>query len=235
MSQQYKSWPLGQLPPEFQRPELDQLKKNGYKFDDPREVVTMFENKVAKFAGAEYGVAVDCCTHGLFLSLLFYRDVLKMVNEFVEIPSYTYCSVPMQIRHAGYTPKFADYQWSGKYQLKPFDIWDGAVRWTEGMYEGGFHIVSFQLKKRIPIGRGGMILTDDPVAAEWFRKMTYDGRDLTIGYMEDDFQYLGYHYYMTPEDAARGIILMDQIPKKNLDSGNNTTYSDLSTKKVFYE
>ena len=235
MSQQYKSWPLGQLPPEFQRPELDQLKKNGYKFDDPREVVTMFENKVAKFAGAEYGVAVDCCTHGLFLSLLYYRDVLKMVNEFVEIPSYTYCSVPMQIRHAGYTPKFADYQWSGKYQLKPFDIWDGAVRWTEGMYEGGFHIVSFQLKKRIPIGRGGMILTDDPVAAEWFRKMTYDGRDLTIGYMEDDFQYLGYHYYMTPEDAARGIILMDQIPKKNLDSGNNTTYSDLSTKKVFYE
>ena len=231
----YKSWPLGQLPPEFQRPELDQLKKNGYKFDDPREVVTMFENKVAKFAGAEYGVAVDCCTHGLFLSLLFYRDVLKMVNEFVEIPSYTYCSVPMQIRHAGYTPKFVDYQWSGKYQLKPVDIWDGAVRWTEGMYEGGFHIVSFQLKKRIPIGRGGMILTDDPVAAEWFRKMTYDGRDLTIGYMEDDFQYLGYHYYMTPEDAARGIILMDQIPKKNLDSGNNTTYSDLSTKKVFYE
>ena len=232
---EYKSWPLGKLPPEFQRPELDQLKKNGYKFNDPREVVTIFENKVAKFAGAEYGVAVDCCTHGLFLSLLFYRDVLKMVNEFVEIPSYTYCSVPMQIRHAGYTPKFADYQWSGKYQLKPFDIWDGAVRWTEGMYEGGFHIVSFQLKKRIPIGRGGMILTDDPVAAEWFRKMTYDGRDLTIGYMEDDFQYLGYHYYMTPEDAARGIILMDQIPKKNLDSGNNTTYSDLSTKKVFYE
>ena len=192
MSQQYKSWPLGQLPPEFQRPELDQLKKNGYKFNDPREVVTIFENKVAKFAGAEYGVAVDCCTHGLFLSLLFYRDVLKMVNEFVEIPSYTYCSVPMQIRHAGYTPKFVDYQWSGKYQLKPFDIWDGAVRWTEGMYEGGFHIVSFQLKKRIPIGRGGMILTDDPVAAEWFRKMTYDGRDLTIG-IQDIENHLPYN------------------------------------------
>ena len=158
-----------------------------------------------------------------------------MINEFIEIPSYTYCSVPMQIKHAGYTPKFTDYQWSGVYQLKPFDIWDGAVRWTKGMYKGGFHIVSFQLKKRVPIGRGGMILTDDPVAADWFRKMTYDGRDLTIGYMEDDFKYLGYHYYMTPEDAARGIILMDQVPEKNLDSGNNRTYSDLSTKKVFYE
>jgi len=231
----YKSWPLGQLPQEFQRPELEQIKKLGYKWKDPRDVITMFEDKVAKFAGAKYGVAVDCCSHGLFLSLKFYKDVLKMKNEFVEIPSYTYCSVPMQIKHAGFNPKFKDIQWSGVYQLKPFDIWDGAVRWTKGMYKGGFHIVSFQLKKRIPIGRGGMILTDDPAAAEWFRKMTYDGRDLNIGYMEDDFQYCGYHYYMTPEDAARGIILMDQVPKKNLDSGNNRTYSDLSTKRIFNE
>ena len=231
----YKSCPLGQLPQEFQRPELEQIKKLGYKWKDPRDVITMFEDKVAKFAGAKYGVAVDCCSHGLFLSLKFYKDILKMKNEFIEIPSYTYCSVPMQIKHAGFTPKFKDIQWSGVYRLKPFDIWDGAVRWTKGMYKGGFHIVSFQLKKRIPIGRGGMILTDDPAAAEWFRKMTYDGRDLNIGYMEDDFEYCGYHYYMTPEDAARGIILMDQVPKKNLDSGNNRTYSDLSTKKVFYE
>ena len=231
----YKSWPLGQLPQEFQRPELEQIKKLGYKWKDPRDVITIFEDKVAKFAGAKYGVAVDCCSHGLFLSLKFYKDVLKMKNEFVEIPSYTYCSVPMQIKHAGFNPKFKDIQWSGVYQLKPFDIWDGAVRWTKGMYKGGFHIVSFQLKKRIPIGRGGMILTDDPAAAEWFRKMTYDGRDLTINYMDDDFKYCGYHYYMTPEDAARGIILMDQVPEKNLDSGNNRTYSDLSTKKVFYE
>ena len=232
---EYKSWPLGQLPPEFQRPELDQLKKAGYKFNDPREVVTMFEKKVAKFAGAKYGIAVDCCSHGLFLSLKWYKDVMKMITEHIHIPRYTYCSVPMQIIHAGFKPVFEDVTWSGIYQLRPFDIWDCAVRWTQGMYKSGFHIVSFQLKKRVPIGRGGMILTDDPVAADWFRKMTYDGRDLTIGYMEDDFKYLGYHYYMTPEDAARGILLMDQVPKKNLDSGNNRTYSDLSTKRIFNE
>ena len=232
---EYKSWPLGQLPPEFQRPELDQLKKNGYKFNDPREVVDIFEKKVAKFAGAKYGIAVDCCSHGLFLSLKWYKDVMKMITEHIHIPRYTYCSVPMQIIHAGFKPVFEDVTWSGMYQLRPFDIWDGAVRWTQGMYKSGFHIVSFQLKKRIPIGRGGMILTNDKKAADWFRKMTYDGRDLTISYMDDDFEYCGYHYYMTPEDAARGILLMDQIPKKNLDSGNNRTYSDLSTKKVFYE
>ena len=53
--------------------------------------------------------------------------------------------------------------------------------------------------------------------------------------MDDDFEYCGYHYYMTPEDAARGILLMDQVPKKNLDSGNNRTYSDLSTIRIFNE
>ena len=232
---EYKSWPLGKLPPEFQRPELDQLKKNGYKFNDPRDVVTMFENKVAKFAGAKCGIAVDCCSHGLFLSLKYFKDVAKIKSQDVRIPKHTYCSVPMQIKHVGYKPVFEDITWSGVYQLKPFPIFDGAVRWTEGMYKGGYHIVSFQLKKRIPIGRGGMILTDDEEAAHWFRKMTYDGRDLNIDYMDDDFEYCGYHYYMTPEDAARGIILMDQIPNKNLDSGNNRTYSDLSTKRIFNE
>ena len=232
---EYKSWPLGQLPPEFQRPELDQLKKNGYKFSDPREVVDIFEKKVAKFAGAKYGIAVDCCSHGLFLSLKWYKDVMKMITEHIHIPRYTYCSVPMQIIHAGFKPVFEDVTWSGIYQLRPFDIWDGAVRWTQGMYKSGFHIVSFQLKKRIPIGRGGMILTNDIKAADWLRKMTYDGRDLTISYMDDDFEHCGYHYYMTPEDAARGILLMDQVPKKNLDSGNNRTYSDLSTKRIFNE
>ena len=142
---EYKSWPLGQLPPEFQRSELDQLKKNGYKFNDPREVVDIFEKKVAKFAGAKYGIAVDCCSHGLFLSLKWYKDVMKMITEHIHIPRYTYCSVPMQIIHAGFKPVFEDVTWSGIYQLKPFDIWDGAVRWTQGMYKSGFHIVSFQL------------------------------------------------------------------------------------------
>ena len=44
---------------------------------------------------------------------------------------------------------------------------------------------------------------------------------------------LGYHYYMTPEDAARGILLMDQTPEVNDDSGNQNSYSDLSKLSVF--
>ena len=94
-------------------------------------------------------------------------------------------------------------------------------------------VVSFQIKKRVPIGKGGMIMTNNKEVYEWLKYASYDGRDLQKQYMEDDFKMIGYHFYMTPEDAARGILLMDQIPEVNKDTGNSKTYSDLSNKKIF--
>ena len=224
----FNSWPSGKLPKEFQRPELDIVKQMGYDWKDPRDVVDMFERKVAEFAGAKYGVSVDCCTHGLFLSLK-YLDAKGLV----EIPKQTYQSVPMNIRHAGCTPVFRDEEWSGAYQLKPYPIWDAATRWKRGMYLGGFHVVSFQIKKRIPIGRGGMILTDDKDAYDWLVKARYDGRDMSVSQWDDDADICGWHMYMTPEDAARGIILMHNVPDDTPDCGGSDNYSDLSKKKLW--
>jgi len=51
--------------------------------------------------------------------------------------------------------------------------------------------------------------------------------------MDDDFEILGWHMYMTPEDAARGILLMDKLPEVNEDSGDSNKYSDLSLKAIF--
>ena len=42
----YNPWPLGKLPEGFQRPEIDQLKEAGYEINDPRDAVTIFENKM---------------------------------------------------------------------------------------------------------------------------------------------------------------------------------------------
>ena len=101
------------------------------------------------------------------------------------------------------------------------------------MYKGGLHVLSFQIKKRIPIGRGGMILTDSIRAYNWLKKASYDGRNLKKDYMKDKITFLGYHFYMTPEDAARGLLLMDMQPKTNEDSGNFNNYYDLSKIKLF--
>ena len=224
----YKQWPLGQLPPELQRPELNQLKDRGYSFGNPTEVVDIFEKKVADFCGSKFAVAVDCCSNAIFLILKYINNPQK-----VKIPYFTYASVPMQILHAGYEFEFIEKEWSGTYKLDPLDVWDFAGRWTKGMYEGGYAALSFQIKKRLPIGRGGMILCDDYEAYTWFKKACYDGRDLEKNYMEDDIEMLGWHMYMTPEDAARGIILMDNISEINDDSHSHMSYKDLRLNKVF--
>ena len=85
----YNAWPIGNVPKEFQRPELDQIKELGYDWEDPRDVVDIFEKKVAKFAGSRYAVAVDCCTHGLFLALQCIKRYRKNLAEII-IPKNTY-------------------------------------------------------------------------------------------------------------------------------------------------
>jgi len=236
---QYNSWPLGKLPKEFQRQELEILKNNGYEWSDPRDVIDLFEKKVANFAGSKYAVTTDCCSNGLFLSMKYLQSIGEIDNKTViSIPDRTYVSVPMQIKHAGVNVKFTDKEWSGLYNLEGTRIWDAAVRWTSGMFVGGnaLQVVSFQLKKRIPIGKGGIVLTNDENAARWIKLASYDGRDLTTPYTDKNHvSMLGYHMYMTPEDAARGILLMDQVSLVNEDSGGSYNYTKLSDLSIFGE
>jgi len=227
----YNPWPIGRVPKHLQRPELDQLKELGYDWNDPRDVVDIFEKKVAEFAGSKYAVSVDCCSHGLFLSLKYLQSTGELkLQDTITMPKMTYVSTAMQTIIAGNTVTFEDLEWSGVYQFKPTRIWDGAVRWNKGMYVGNdaLQVVSFQIKKRIPIGKGGMILTDSEEAYKWLKLASYDGRDLNTPYTDiNHIKTLGYHMYMTPEDAARGIILMDTVPDTNEDTGNSTTYVDV--------
>jgi dTDP-4-amino-4,6-dideoxygalactose transaminase len=221
----YNSWPLGKLPSEWQRPEPEIIKTLGYEWDDPREIIDLFEKKLAKYSGSRYAVVVDCCSNALFLSLKF-----KQVSGEIIIPENTYASVPMQIIHAGAIPVLKKIKWQGIYELGETKIFDSAARFTEGMYvgESSLQILSFQIKKRLPIGKGGAILTDSFEAYEWLKLASYDGRDLNTPYdSSQHLKMLGWHYYMTPEDAARGIIIMDQLPKVNPDTMKWENYPSL--------
>ncbi len=226
----YTAWPLGEIPKENQRVELDILKDKGYPIEDPRDAVELFEKTIAKFTGSKYAVSVDCCSHGLFLCLKY----LDAVGE-ITIPSRTYASVPMQILHSGCKLKFENLNWKGRYQLKPYPVWDCAIEFTEGMYRGDFEVLSFQIKKTLPIGKGGMILTNDKKAYDWFKRSVYDGRTLEISYDDDRLENLGWHFYMTPEDAARGLLLFENTSNKNKPSVEDpiTHYSDLSDYRMY--
>ena len=228
----YNSWPIGKLPKGFERPELAPVMKQ-YGLSDPMEVVDKFEKLIAEYAGSKYAVAVDSCTNALFLCLKYKDDYIKWS---VKIPCYTYVSVPQAIVHAGFKGRFEiplDSTWDGYYQLKPFPIYDMAVRFTKGMYTRGMCCLSFQIKKRLPIGKGGMILLDDYEAYKWLKKARYEGRDITKPYTEDNIEFMGWNMYMTPEDAARGIQLFNQLPEYNDDICDWSHYTDLSKLEVF--
>lgn len=229
----YNSWPIGKLPKALQRREPEMIKALGYNWTDAREIVTMFEDKVAEFAGCKYAVAVDCCTHAVELSLRYQRSHGMLVQSDVfAIPNNTYVSIYFLLRQLGFKVHLDEnHRWAGFYFLTcnhGIPVADAAVRWQKDMFiPGTFYCLSFQIKKRIPIGRGGMVLTDNKEAADWIRLASYDGRDLSLPYDHPDhIKMEGYHYYMTPEDAARGLLLMDAV-KEEGDSGNWTNYPDI--------
>lgn len=193
-------------------------------------VVAEFERRVAEYAGAKHGVAVDCCTNALFLCLQWVKYLNHGMACTLTLPARTYVSVPMYCMHAGFGVEFEDIDWKGVYELKPFPIIDGAKRFRRGMYQGGLHCLSFHAKKHIPIGRGGMILTNDENAAKWLRKVRYDGRE-GRPYPEENIEFLGWHAYMTPEQAARGLQLLDVLPENLPDLTED--YPDLRKFPVF--
>ena len=205
----YNPWPLGKIPEEWQRPEPRLIKELGYSWQDPRDIVDIFEEKLATYSGARYCVLTDCLTSAFFLSLK-YRNYVGPVT----IPENTYVSIPMHLIHAGCSVIFSEEKWTGIYKMDAVNIVDGAGRFRKGMYVGGdsLHLLSFQIKKRLPIGRGGAILTDSKEAWQWLKLASYDGRDLNSPYTAaGHVKNLGWHFYMTPEDAARGILIMDQL------------------------
>ena len=202
--------------------------------------VDHFESLIAEYAGSEYAVAVDSCTNALFLSMMYCRSSgMSPKNNTIEVPTRTYISVPMQVIHAGFEVEFYNGYWTGAYQLSPLPVIDSAQRFTEGMYEhyrGSLYCLSFHSKKILSIGRGGMILTDDKNARDWLIRSRYDGRS-SLYYNDINnatVPTLGWHMYMTPEEAVRGIEQFYKIPASNLDSGESTDYNiNLSKLKCF--
>lgn len=196
------------------------------------DVVRQFEEAIAKYAGSKYAVAVESGTAAIFLSLLYRR----VRGEVITIPRFTYPSVACSILNAGAKAvEFSDRDWSGVYELEPVGIIDGALRFSRGMYKGGLHCLSFHSKKLLPIGRGGMVLTDDEKAVEFLKMARFDGRKEGVPLNEDPLEMIGWNMYMTPEQAARGLVLFDHIKDKeiqDLDS-HAQNYPDLKKSLVY--
>ena len=210
---------------------LEELKNRGYDIKEPWSAVDLFEKKIAEYAGSKYAVAIDNCTNAIFLCLKY----LNAVGT-IKIPCCTYASIPMTIYNAGCQYEFEDVNWSGLYQLKPYPVYDNAQRLTKDMYiKGSFQCLSFHRRKILKLTKGGMILTDDKEAAEWFKVARSKGRHPHLGtfYKNENFTMMGWNMYMSPEHAAQGILIFDELPTHNKDNGSSETYHDLRRHLAF--
>lgn len=192
-------------------------------------IIKEFEDKIANFFGAPYGVAIDCCTHAIELCLL-YNKCKK-----ISVPHRTYISIPFLSKKLNIELEWKNIEWQDYYYLTD-NIIDAAVLWKENSYiKGTFMCISFQFRKHLSLGRGGIILTDNEVAARELRKMSYDGRDRDVPWRLQDFDSMGYHYYMTPEVAQLGLDKLPAAIKTTPMQWIVTDWPDLTQQTIFKE
>lgn len=232
------------------------------------QITADFEAALCKYTGSKYAIALDNMSNALFLALHYEMNITKRLDSYkkngrvpVYIPNHTYPSVPCEIIHAGGEvnfndkPLFENLTWpiamkgtkskyiTGAYRLYPTNVWDSALRFTHNMYiPGTFMCVSFTGPyKHLKLSKGGAILTDDEEAYIWFKKARFSGRD-ECSYHIDNFDenpVLGWNFYMMPELAARGLLLIQQFydaegnPKHNEDL--SLPYPDLSKFKIYQQ
>ena len=204
-------------------------------------LVDEFEQAVAKYAGAKYGVAVNSCTNAIMLSVKYaFIKCEYNIKGLFFLPSHTYVGVPYAILAAGGKIRFKDFKWKGIYPIGVYDgkvydyIIDSARRFTKGMYKKHtLYCLSFHETKHLAIGDGGMILTDDKQAYDALRQMRFDGRTPGLSVFDDEFTLPGYHCHMKPDVATRGLMLMAGVKDYNEDLPGD--YPDLSQYKIFTE
>ncbi len=170
-----------------------------------------FEKAVAKYCGSKYAIAIDNCSNALFLALKY----INVKNQEIELPERTYMSVPCEVIRAGGKVKWRKIEGEtieGEYQLGNTPVWDSALLFTCNMYRPGtFQCLSFTGPyKTLQLSKGGMILTDNEIAADWFKRMRFSGRR-ELNYHNDHFDMLGYNMYMLPELATRGLLLLQKF------------------------
>lgn len=201
------------------------------------KITEEFEKALSEYTRAPYVITVDNQSNALFLCLMY--ENIK--GKEITIPCRTYPSVPCAIIHAGGKVKFKPVEGEtlkGAYQLEGSKTWDSALRFTCDMYKPeSFMCLSFTGPyKHFKLSKGGAILTDDYQAWLWFKRARFSGRRES-SYHNDNFDMLGWNFYMMPELAARGLLLMTQFydfkgkPKDNPDL--ELPYPDLSQFDIY--
>lgn len=185
------------------------------------DFVSIFEQMLCQYTGFQHAICVDSCTSAIIISLES-RMLLGQLskNNKLFVPKHTYLSVPMSLQRNGWQFTFVDNLWEGFYSFG-YHVFDAStdfqkdLRWNGVFTDQSVVCVSFQQKKRLNLDQGGVILTDSIDIANLAKRLRHDGRDSHKSHFEEvtndpDQIILGWHAYMSPEKAAKGIMILNQ-------------------------
>ncbi len=76
-------------------------------------------------------------------------------------------------------------------------------------------------------------MCDNVLADQWLKARRYEGRTDGLKYHEDMIDEEGWNMYMTPIQAARGLMLMQNYPDNTADLPEYPFYRDLTEFELF--
>ena len=186
------------------------------------DTITKFEQALAEFTGAPYVVTTDCCTHAIELCFR-----LLDIKE-CSLPAHTYLSVPQTLRLLGVNYDLNFYMWLGEYRFKETPVWDSARMLRPGMYRTEqYQCLSFGPGKPVDNTRGGAVLLDNAEHYKRLKRMSNDGRDLSVARWEEQETFeQGYHYMMRIEEAESAMTKLQAYQKRGQFSPEYKSYPD---------
>ena len=192
------------------------------------DTITKFEQALAKFTGAPYVVATDCCTHAI--ELCFRLLDIKSCS----LPAHTYVSVPQALRLLGVDFKLDFCMWLGQYSFKETPVWDSARMLMPGMYRAGqYQCLSFGPGKPLDNTRGGAVLLDHEEHYKKLKQMANDGRDLSFARWQDQETFgQGYHYMMRIEEAESAMTKLQAYRERGQFAPEYQPYPDCRQLKL---
>ena len=149
------------------------------------------------------------------------------------MPKRTYLSIPFLSKKLNIKMKWKDEEWIDYYFITD-DIIDAAVLWKKSSYiPNKLMCVSFQFRKHLNLGRGGVILC--PTKEDYYnlKLLSYDGRSPESPWRNQNVKTVGYHYYMTPETANLGLSKLPEAIKQKPKKWKISDWPDLTKMDVF--
>lgn len=176
--------------------------------------VEALEKEFAEFIGVKHAIAVDSCSNAMFLCLRYTTRLLQKYTNGADItiPSLTFPGVASIVIAAGCDLIVDDEIHVGRaYPLKGSSVWDCAHELKKNPGDDLF-CYSFYPTKNISACEGGMIATDDDVAAEQLRLMRLFGRQAASSW---DYEMIteGFKMNMTDIQAAIARVQLRRWPE----------------------